>query len=112
MISLVLGVGLNFYKQGTTEDAPAARVTIDGIEYGTYPLDVDVEERIELGDGEYNVFAIKDGTAYVTEASCPDQICVMHAHIKYNGETIACLPHKLVVEIINGEVSDIDGSTH
>jgi hypothetical protein len=112
LISLVLGIGLSFYKKNATEEAPAAVVTIDGIEYGTYPLDQDRVERIDLGNGEYNVLEIKDGQAHMSEASCPDQICVLHSHIKYTGESIVCLPHKVLVEIINGEVNDLDGSTH
>ncbi|MBR4706871.1 MAG: NusG domain II-containing protein [Pseudobutyrivibrio sp.] len=112
LISLVLGIGLSFYKKNATEEAPAAVVTIDGIEYGTYPLDQDRMERIDLGNGEYNVLEIKDGQAHMSEASCPDQICVLHSHIKYTGESIVCLPHKVLVEIINGEVNDLDGSTH
>ena len=112
LISLVLGIGLSLYKKNATEEAPAAVVTIDGIEYGTYPLDEDRVERIEIGDGEYNILEIKDGEAFMSEASCPDQICVLHSHIRYTGESIVCLPHKVLVEIINGEVNDLDGSTH
>ena len=112
LISLVLGIGLSLYKKNATEEAPAAVVTIDGIEYGTYPLDEDRVERIDIGDGEYNILEIKDGEAFMSEASCPDQICVLHSHIRYTGESIVCLPHKVLVEIINGEVNDLDGSTH
>lgn len=112
LISLVLGIGLSLYKKNATEEAPAAVVTIDGTEYGTYPLDEDRVERIDMGDGEYNILEIKDGEAFMSEASCPDQICVLHSHIRYTGESIVCLPHKVLVEIINGEVNDLDGSTH
>ena len=112
LISLVLGIGLSLYKKNATEEAPAAVVTIDGIEYGTYPLDEDRVERIDIGDGEYNILEIKDGEAFMSEASCPDQICVLYSHIRYTGESIVCLPHKVLVEIINGEVNDLDGSTH
>lgn len=112
LIALVLGVGMSIYKKNATESAPAAVVTIDGTEYGTYPLDQDTVERIDLGDGEYNILVIENGEAHMSEASCPDQICVNHSHIRYTGESIVCLPHKVLVEIINGEVSDIDGSTH
>jgi len=36
----------------------------------------------------------------VIEADCPDKICVKHTNIKNAGETIICLPHKLVIEIV------------
>ena len=55
---------------------------------------------------------IKDGEAQISEASCPDQICVNHMHIHYSKEMIVCLPNGLIAEIVNGEERDIDGSTH
>ena len=110
--SILLYFGLDAYKQNATKEKPSVVVTLDGNEYGTYPLDEDVEERIDLGGGEYNVLLIKDGVASISAASCPDQICVHHSHIKYSGEVIVCLPHQLLVEVVNGEESDIDGGTH
>ena len=54
---------------------------------------------------------IADGTADVTQADCPDKICVDHAPISRDRETIICLPHKLVVEVKGGEASEIDAKT-
>ena len=72
------------------------------------PLDVDAEKTYELGDGEYNTLVIRDGMARVVEASCPDQICVRNygSGIRYEGQTIICLPHRLEVSIENGEIND------
>ena len=42
---------------------------------------------------------IKDGEVSVKEADCPDKICVNHKKISNVGESIICLPHKLVIEI-------------
>ena len=50
----------------------------------------------------YNVVEIKDGTVSVTEASCKNQVCVKHGAISRSGETIVCLPNRLVVRIDNG----------
>ncbi len=88
-----------------------AVVTIDGSEYGRYPLSEDFETVIEFEDGAYNRLVIKDGYADIDEASCPDQICVDHFRIHYRGETIVCLPNKLVVEIVGGDENKLDGST-
>ena len=103
--------GIRFYQKANTKEAVAV-VTVDGVEYGRYPLNEDRTERITLENGSYNVLAIKDGYADMTEASCPDQICVNHSKISRKNETIVCLPDKVVVTIENGEKEDIDLLTH
>lgn len=109
--ALLTAVGMRIWQMNNTRDAAKVVVTIDGQVYGTYPLDEDRTERIELQDGSYNILTISDGYADVTEASCPDQICVKHNHIKYSKESIVCLPNKVVVTVEGGEDSEIDGTT-
>ena len=80
-------------------------VTVDQKEYARLPLSEDaVLEILSEGDGR-NYLVIKDGVAKVTEANCPDQICVKDYYrgIRYHGETIICLPHRMVVSIEGGE---------
>ena len=112
VVTLASIAGIRAWQFNNTKGFATAVVTIDGAVYGKYPLSEDVTQRIELSDGSYNILNISGGFAQVSEASCPDQICVKHNHIKYAGETIVCLPNKLVVEIEGGEDNGIDGSTH
>ena len=111
VLALLAYAGMTFFQGANTHDAEAV-VLIDGVEYGSFPLDTDVVEHIELPDGSYNVLEIKDGKADVTEASCPDGICVNHRAVSRQKQSITCLPNKLVVEIRNGEVSDVDAVTN
>ena len=78
-----------------------AVVKIDGVEKYRYPLIENVTVDIVTGkeDENINILVIKDGEAFMTEADCPDGICVAHRPIKNTGESIVCLPHKIVVEI-------------
>lgn len=55
------------------------------------------------GYGSYNIVTILNGTVSVTEASCKNQVCVQHAPISRSGESIICLPNKLVVRIEAGD---------
>ena len=50
----------------------------------------------------YNVVVISGGTVSVTEASCKNQVCVKHGRISRSGESIVCLPNRMVVRIENG----------
>lgn len=112
VVTLLSIGGIRLWQKNNTSDGAMAVVTIDGAVYGTYPLSEDITERIELPDGSYNILTISGGYADVTEASCPDQICVKHNHIRYSGESIVCLPNKLIVEVKGGEENEIDGSTY
>lgn len=61
--------------------------------------------------GYYNVVKISGGEVSVTEASCKNQVCVKHGSIKHTGETIVCLPNRLVVRIEDPEGGGYDAVT-
>ena len=79
----------------------------DGESKAFLPLGEDDSIRIDT-DGGYNVITVKDGEVTVSEADCRDQICVEHKKIRKTGETIVCLPHKLVVTITGDKPGDFD----
>ena len=55
-----------------------------------------------------NLLVIKDGKADVTEADCPDKLCVHQKAISKTNETIVCLPNKVVVQVIGAGESELD----
>lgn len=77
-------------------------VKVDGVE--TYSCSLSENTRFEIKTGEnnenINVVVIENGKVRVIEADCPDGICKEYRPISYVGETIVCLPHKVVVEIV------------
>ena len=76
-------------------------VEVNGAHYGTYSLSEEVTVEIRTGEhGEnVNLLVIRDGKAMVTEASCPDGICASHKPVSREGESIVCLPHKVVITV-------------
>ena len=107
---MLLGGALAVFLYATRQDGGTARVQVDGETVIELPLDQDA--RIVLGEGEHtNTLVIKNGAAQVIAADCPDQVCVRHGAIQYAGESIVCLPHKLVVSIEGGQGSGVDVST-
>ena len=74
-------------------------VAVDGEVVMTLPLSEDTEVTIEGVDGGENLLVIQDGTAKIESASCPDGICVRHYAISRDGESIICLPNRVVVTI-------------
>ena len=84
------------------------KVTVDGALYGTYPLEKEQEIAIEKDGVVTNRLVIRDGVADMIEADCPDKLCVHQKAISKTGETIVCLPNKVVAEIIGSEESELD----
>ena len=100
-ILLIASAGV-FYLYGLRPSGDTVVVSVDGKEYGVYPLSEDITQDIYTGkNGEYlNRLVIKDGKAYMETANCPDGICVEHSKIFRDGESIVCLPHRVVVTVV------------
>ena len=87
----------------------AVIVEQNGRETARYALSEDRTVRIE-GQGGYNVLVIENGEAWLSEADCPNLLCVKTGKIRYAGQSIVCLPHKLAVRIAGG-ASGLDAVT-
>ncbi len=98
----ILAVALVLFlvmKVTGSEAGNRIQVTVDGEVYGTYSLTED--QVIEVKEGDfYNRIRIEDGKAYMEEANCPDGYCERQGRISGGAQTIVCLPHKLVVEVV------------
>ncbi len=64
------------------------------------------EIRIETNLG-INIVEIIDEKVGMYEADCPDRICYSPEYISRPGETIVCLPNRIVIEV-KGEKPDAD----
>ena len=81
-------------------------VSVDGTVVATYPLSVNRVEEIHSANGGINRLVIQDGKAYVEFASCPDGICAAHHPIHRQGESIVCLPNKVVIAVQTTNTAD------
>jgi len=73
-------------------------VTVDGELWAEFPLREDRTVEIKTDRG-VNLLVIRDGKAEIESASCPDGICSAHRAISRDGESIICLPNKVVVTV-------------
>ena len=64
---------------------------------GVYPL-----------NGGSNILVIDGGQAWLSEANCPDLLCVHQGKIRYTGQSIICLPNRLTVTVEGGEDDGVD----
>ena len=109
VIAAVLLIAGALFGYTILNRTPGAEVviTIDGEEF--MRLDLNGDASVTVGEGEHqNVVSIKNGAVCVSEASCPDHVCMNSGWKKYDGETIVCLPNKLVVTVEGGEDAGLD----
>ena len=90
-----------------SESGNRIQVTVDGAVYGIYSLTENQVIEVKKGDF-YNRIRIEDGKAYMEEANCPDGYCERQGKISGGAQTIVCLPHKLVVEVLEADDTSRD----
>ena len=103
LLLAAIGAGLWFFL-GRTPGAWAV-VRVEGREVARYSLS---QNGVYPLNGGTNVLTVEDGSAAVTEADCPDKICVEQGHVRYTGQCITCLPNKLTVTIEGGDAPEVD----
>ena len=84
------------------ETGTYAEVEVDGVCVARLPLTKDTEYSVPT-DGGINVLVIRDGSIFMQTADCPDKTCVSSRAISRTGETIVCLPHRIVVTVKNAK---------
>lgn len=111
VLSLIVLLGVGFplatvgaYGEGTTATIQVAGQVVEVLDLtrdGLHPLNV---------DGHVYMLEIKDGKVRILEADCPDQVCVRTGFISNHGQSIVCVPGRLIITIDNPSVSQpVDG---
>lgn len=109
LIALLLAAALGslLYMNLNRVEGGRAVVRINGRVAGTYSLEKDGVYVLNNGT---NVLTVEGGFASMTRADCPDKICMNTGKVRFNGQTITCLPNKVTVTIEESE-SGIDITT-
>ena len=94
---LIAGLIYLFTRNG--EVGNQVRITLDGKEYGTYSLTENQEIPVQSEYG-CNIVQIKDGMVFMKDADCPDKYCIHQGKTARKNKSIVCLPHKLMVEVV------------
>lgn len=82
----------------SAENALTVVIRQNGKPYGTYSLNKDREIHIKNGKQE-NVVSIENGSVLMKKSTCKNQVCVDEGKISRAGQSIICLPNRVVVEI-------------
>lgn len=103
-VLFVLGAGAFVLLRSGGQAGRIAEVWQDGELIRTIDLDAVVIPYDFTVTGPYgsNTIHVAHGAISVSEADCPDQICVRQGAITDSAVPIVCLPHRLVIKIEAG----------
>ena len=83
--------------------AVIVEVSVDGVVVEELDLSKDTEFVVKGYQGGTNTLVIEDGQVYITDATCPDQVCIHQGKINRSGEMIVCLPNLMIAKIVGEE---------
>ena len=106
---LIGGAALLFQLARPSAAGGVAEVSVGGELVAALPLSEDGEMVVEGYGGGENTLVIRDGEADIVAATCPDGVCVRHRPVSREGESIICLPNRVVVTIRGGKEAAVDG---
>lgn len=106
---------LIFYMNNASNDAEnnIATISVDGEVIETFTLADDGETEVyEYADehGHENKIVRTGNEITISYANCVDQLCVRQGSVSKVGETLVCLPHKLIVEVSNDNPENIENN--
>ena len=105
---IIIGAVLIFVFFFTRHPGGAVIVSVDGKEAGRYSLSDSVDTVIRGHDGGTNHLIIRDGEVWLSEADCPDRLCVKQGRISHTGDSIICLPHRVSVRVVSDDTEDTE----
>ena len=89
---------------GRDSGSLTAVVTADGEELDRFaPADLAAGPRTYTHNGYTLTVTAEDGGLRVSEADCPTQDCVHTGTISRSGESIVCLPARIIIQLTGGQ---------
>ncbi len=105
IISAAVYFIINIYVK---KDGAYAVVKVDGEIIQSLELNKNTSVIVHGYQGGSNTIVVDNGQVYMTDADCPDKLCERTGRISRTGESIVCLPHRVVVEIQGNTGEKVD----
>ncbi len=117
MISILLvsiAIFLWFGMSVGRETAECVSIFVDGEEYASYRFaDITSTKKVDVKtEYGYNLVEISKEGAAVIDASCSDKTDVRMGKITKPGQTILCVPNRVMVKIFGKEKLKVDKVTY
>lgn len=110
----VIGIFGYMYLSRLGKDINQAIIEVEGREYQVINLRPNNQKQIieiRQPNGQLNIVEVEGDEIKMAEANCPDKICLLMGNIRLHGQTVVCLPNKVVIRI-KGQKDELDGITY
>lgn len=115
LLALILSAAAAWILAARSSGGTTANIYLDGVCVESIDLSAVAEPYSFSVNGPCgsNHITVEPGRICVSEADCPDQICIHQGWISDGVAPIVCLPNKLVIRIEAdaGNIGDIDSVT-
>lgn len=119
LITLILIVAFTVYffvnNVNTISKNKKVVIEVNGKTYKEYWLDSihsDQKINIQISNKKSMDVVVSKSGIYVEQVDCPDQICKKTGHIIEAGESIICLPNKVIIYIEGHNNVEVDSVTY
>ncbi len=100
IIAVILLLGVTaFILFSFKKDGKTAIIYIDGKSAAEIELTESQNKTFTVSKAENITFEVNNGRIKVVNSDCPDKICCNTGFISKSGESIICMPNKMIVEI-------------
>ena len=111
-VLLAVGLTISWASLNSGQTGDKVRISVGGETYGVYDLAQDRTIQVRQ-NGHTNNIIIEGGHVSMASSDCANQVCVNTGAIYLAGDSIVCLPNRVMVEILSeskgGGVDGISG---
>ena len=105
VLFIIITAGFLFHPQSKSN---LVKITLNKEVYGYY--DLNKNQTIHIN--KENTLKIENHKIRMISATCPDHLCIKQGAINKKGQSIICLPHKLIVEVVSGDENQQDDQAY
>lgn len=99
-VLLAVGLTISWASLNSGQTGEKVRISVGGETYGVYDLAQDRTIQVRQ-NGHTNNIIIEGGHVSMASSDCANQVCVNTGAIYLAGDSIVCLPNRVMVEILS-----------
>ena len=103
VVILAVACAAGIWRGSGSQESLTAVISVDGTEVERIPLAQTGETRRTVHGGGYTLeICLTDTEVWVEQSDCPTQDCVHTGTISRSGQSIVCLPARIVIQLTGG----------